>query len=145
MARKSFALNTEPHVAEIGDVELEFQPEVMGDEYLDAYGRLQETYQGLGIDASGDMSGLSVDQLRAATNAVSAFLQEMMLPESAEKFTEMSLPSRVLMELFEWSMEVYGGGRPPTSSSDSSALSRRAGTTGTGASRSKASTRTRGR
>lgn len=146
MARKSFALNVDPHIAEIGDVELAFHPEVMGDEYLDAYGRLQETYRELGIGANGDLSGLTVDQLRAATGAVGAFLEELMLPESAATFGEMRLPSRVLMELFEWSLEVYGGGgRPPTSSSGSSTPSRKAGTTGTGTSRSKGSPRTRGR
>lgn len=145
MARKSFALNVDPHIAEIGDAELAFQPEVMGDEYLDAYGRLQETYQELGIGANGDLSGLTVDQLRSATGAVGTFLQELMLPESADEFATMRLPSRVLMELFEWSLEVYGGGRPPTSSSGSSTPSRKAGTTGKGTSRSKASPRTRGR
>lgn len=40
--RRSFAINTEPHVAEIGDTELFFQPEVMGDEFLDAYTALQK-------------------------------------------------------------------------------------------------------
>ncbi|WP_224281768.1 hypothetical protein [Streptomyces sp. LS1784] len=41
--RRTFTINTEPHVAEIGDVELLFRPEVMGDEFPDAYTKLRRT------------------------------------------------------------------------------------------------------
>lgn len=34
MARKTITLNTEPHVVDIGDVELLLQHEVMGDEFV---------------------------------------------------------------------------------------------------------------
>lgn len=38
MARKKFALHTEPHIAEVGDeLAFEFQPEVDDAEFLDAY------------------------------------------------------------------------------------------------------------
>jgi hypothetical protein len=59
----------------------------------------------------------------------------------------MRVPDRVLVELLEWTTELYGGGndRPTTPSSGSSRASRRAGTPGKGSSRSKASTRTAGR
>ncbi|MEV6740474.1 hypothetical protein AB0N14_27390 [Streptomyces sp. NPDC051104] len=58
----------------------------------------------------------------------------------------MRLPDRVLMELLEWTTELYGGGdRPTTPSSGSSRASRRAGTPGKGSSRSKGSTSTAGR
>ncbi|MEV5929909.1 hypothetical protein ACPCSG_27000 [Streptomyces cellulosae] len=59
----------------------------------------------------------------------------------------MRLPDRVLMDLMEWTTELYGGGndRPTTPSSGSSRASRRAGTTGKASSRSKGSTRTAGR
>lgn len=59
----------------------------------------------------------------------------------------MRVPDRVLMELMEWTTELYGGGndRPTTPSSGSSRASRRAGTPGKASSPSKASTRTAGR
>ncbi|MFF0092662.1 hypothetical protein ACFYSF_22250 [Streptomyces canus] len=59
----------------------------------------------------------------------------------------MRVPDRVLVELLEWTTELYGGGndRPTTPSSGSSRASRRAGTPGKAPSRSKGSTRTAGR
>ncbi|MFI9569765.1 hypothetical protein [Streptomyces rishiriensis] len=42
MATRNFALNTEPHIAEIGAIRLEFQPEVFGDEFMDAYVELRD-------------------------------------------------------------------------------------------------------
>ncbi|MFF5279396.1 hypothetical protein [Streptomyces sp. NPDC000133] len=56
------------------------------------------------------------------------------------------LPDRVLVELLEWVVELFGGGqRPPTSSGGSAAASLPPGRRGTGVSPSKGSTRTRGR
>ncbi|MFF8513621.1 hypothetical protein ACF064_36930 [Streptomyces sp. NPDC015492] len=53
MATKKFALNKDPHAAEIGDdVTLLFKPEVMGDEFLDSYTQLQETTKRLNVDLS---------------------------------------------------------------------------------------------
>ncbi|MDQ1018979.1 hypothetical protein [Streptomyces afghaniensis] len=59
----------------------------------------------------------------------------------------MRVPDRVLLELLEWTVELYGGGndRPTTPSNGSSRASRRAGTAGKASSPSKASTRTAGR
>jgi hypothetical protein len=59
----------------------------------------------------------------------------------------MRVPDRVLLDLLEWTVELYGGGndRPTTRSSGSSRASRRAGTPGKASSPSKASTRTAGR
>ncbi|MFF2964221.1 hypothetical protein ACFVT1_36260 [Streptomyces sp. NPDC057963] len=148
MARKSFALRTESHVAEIGDdIELEFQPEVMGDEFLDAYEALQDTYTELGVDPS-NAAGMTPAQLRTTTDAVRAFLAGLMLPESAAQFDTMRLPHRVIVALLEWTMEIYGGNggqRPPTSSNGSAAASPPRGTRGTASSRSKGSTPARGR
>ncbi|WP_331723353.1 hypothetical protein [Streptomyces atratus] len=146
MARKSFALQTEPHVAEIGDdIELEFLPEVMGDDYLDALGRLQDRYKNLGIDLSGDIDEAPPEALREVNAALREFIGSLMLPESAERFSTMRLPDRVVVALLEWSKEIYGGGRPPTSSNGSAAASPPRGTRSTGSSRSKGSTPTRGR
>lgn len=60
------------------------------------------------------------------------------------------LPDRVLVELMEWVVELYGSGegsgsRPTGSSNGSARASLRGGTPGKGASRSKVSTRAAGR
>lgn len=179
--RKSFALHTEPHVAEIGGMELLFQPEVMGDEFMDAYTRLREAQQVEGA-ALDDLASADASDVRRSARALRVFLARQMLPESAEQFLRIDvvqagevletfqdleeaetyaaerpgarivdalrLPTRVLVELLEWVVELYGGGgdaRPTTSSSGSSTASRPAGSRGTGPSPSRASTRTRGR
>ncbi|MGC0418413.1 hypothetical protein [Embleya sp. AB8] len=181
MATKKFALNTEPHIAVVGDVELLFQPEVMGDEFLDAYSRLQDTTKRLNIDLA-DATNADLGTLREATVALRMFLVSLMLPESATVFARwdvvvsggkvvashadpeeareaaggrkgarvvdqsMRFPDRVLVELLEWVVELYGGGtRPPTSSNGSALASSSPGILGKGNSRSRASTSTRGR
>jgi hypothetical protein len=177
--RKSFALHTQPHVAAIGeDVELLFTPEVMGDEFLDAYAELRRLQSEQGVDLENLAEADSRDVLRTM-RALRSFLARLMMPESAEQFTRLDvvadgqtiasyhdldeayehadtlsdakvvdalrLPTRVLTELLEWSVELYGGERPTGSSSASATASRPAGMRGTGVSPSKASTRTRGR
>lgn len=145
MAKKTFTLNTEPHIAEIGDVQLAFQPEVMGDEFLDAYEALREAQSALGVDMD-DLSAVESSQLRQVSAALKTFLARLMLPGSAEMFTEMRLPDRVLIELMEWSVELYGSGgnRPTGRSSGSAQASPRTGTPGRAPSRSKALTSTSG-
>ncbi|MGW1352841.1 hypothetical protein ACWCQE_26765 [Streptomyces sp. NPDC002409] len=180
MARKSFAFNTEPHVAELGDVELHFVPEVMGDEFLDGYARIIELQQQFKEKPGGGIEEVDADQLRHLITELRAFLAALMVPESRARFNRyvvtkagkaveaytdraeaeakaaslkgatvldesMQLPQRVLMELLEWCSDIYGGGRPPTSSTGSAAASPPRGTRGTATSPSKASTRTRGR
>lgn len=171
MATKQFTLNTEPHVAQVGDVELKFQPEVYGDEFLDAYERLQEAHKRIGVDVS-NLSGVEPAKLRSTVRSLRGFLASLMLPESAaviarwdvvsngkvigtysdpEEAEEhvgrvkgaelrdesMRLPDRVLVQLLEWAVELYGGNRPPTSSTGSSPASRPAGTPGRAGSRSR--------
>ncbi|MFI2312577.1 hypothetical protein [Streptomyces sp. CB00072] len=83
MATKSFAINKTPHIAEIGDdLELAFEPEVMGDEFMDAYQRLRDTQRQSGVDLD-DLSGVDGADLRRVTRAVRVFLGGLMLPESA--------------------------------------------------------------
>ena len=178
--RRQFTLNTEPHVAEIGDTELLFQPEVMGDEFLDAYEDLQEAQKRLGVDVN-NLSGVAPDKLRSVVRSLRLFLARLMLPESADQFVRwevikggtvvesfgtpdeaeeyacglkgatvrdagMRLPDRVLVQLLEWAVELYGGGQRPTGSSTGSApASAPPGTRGRAVSRSKGSTRTGGR
>lgn len=143
MARKSFAIRTEPHVAEIGDVELLLVPEVYGSAFLDAYEKLREMQKRLGDDLSNAEPG----SLRAVTTSIREFLSSLMLPESAETFLSMRLPDRVLIELMEWALALYAngeedGGRPTGPSSGSAAPSRRAGKSSTRTSSSRASTST---
>ncbi|WP_329368696.1 hypothetical protein OG896_24465 [Streptomyces sp. NBC_00669] len=146
MATRKFALHTKPHIAEIGDdITFEFQPEVMGDQYLDQYEAMKERLAAVGL-VGGTEESQDVESLREAIAATRDFLAGLMLPESAERFGATPLPNRVVTGLFEWTMELYGGGERPTgSSSASSTPSARAGTRGTANSRSKASTRARGR
>ncbi|MEV5677075.1 hypothetical protein [Streptomyces sp. NPDC052179] len=84
MATKSFAINRTPHVAEIGEeLELRFQPEVMGDEFMDAYQQLRTAQQQSGVDLD-DLTGVDGTDLRRVTRAVRVFLGGLMLPDSAE-------------------------------------------------------------
>ncbi|MEU2487025.1 hypothetical protein ABZ593_20755 [Streptomyces sp. NPDC012617] len=180
MATRKFALNKEPHAAEIGDTQLLFQPEVMGDEFMDAYAALRDAQDAAGIDV-GNLDNVDPNTMRHVSRALRDFLAKVMLPESAQLMTQVDvvnagtvlgsyrtweeaeehaakvqgaratnslrLPDRVIVELMEWVVELYGGGadrRPPTSSSGSAKASPRTGRRGTGASPSKGSTRTNG-
>lgn len=178
MAKKQFSLNSEPHEAEVGDVTLRFVPEIMGDEYLDTYERLQEKLAEVNLDSENLQAG-DISAVRQTNAAVRVFLASLMLPESAAEFARwdvvegdtvvsshrspeeaqeasrqgtrvvdasMRLPDRVVVELMEWVIELYSGGRrPPTSSTGSAAASPRPGTPGKAASRSRGSMSTRGR
>jgi hypothetical protein len=177
--RRTFALNTEPHVADIGGTEFLFEAEVMGDEFMDAYAELRQTQESQGLDLS-NLAEADPKAVRHTVRALRLFIARQMLAESASLFTRLDvtqdgrtldsfwdldeaeefaeqhkgarvvdafrLPTRVLVELLEWVVELFGGGsRPTTLSSGSATASRRAGTPGSGSSPSKASTRTRGR
>jgi hypothetical protein len=183
VARKKITLNTEPHVVEIGDTELLFLPEVMGDEFVDAFGELKEAQKAAsGIDLD-DLSTLDQSMIRGAARAMRAFLARLMLPESADLFTRINvvdtagtmlesfhdqdeakayaeqhkgsrtvdafpLPDRVLVDIMEFVVQLYGAGadeRPPTSSSASSKPSPKGGRRGMGVSPSRASTPASGR
>lgn len=177
MANRTFAMYTDPHVATVGGTDLEFLPEVMGDEFMDHYSELvaaQKAASGIDLD---DLANLDPTKLRGATRALRAFLSRLMLPDSAALFTRLNvvqdgkvleafadrvdadayaaeveggdarvvdafrLPDRILVQLMEWVVELYGGGadaRPTGSSSGSATPSRRAGRRGTGVSPSKA-------
>ncbi|MFD8774470.1 hypothetical protein [Streptomyces sp. NPDC059916] len=178
---RTFTLNTEPHVATVGETELLFQPEVMGDEFLDAYEALQASQKSLGVDVS-NLAAAEPENLRAVVRSLRLFLARLMLPESAQIFARwevvkdgqtvsdhatpeeaaeaaesvqggatvkdvgMRLPDRVLVELLEWAVELYGGGERPTGlSSGSAQASLPPGTRGKAVSPSRGSTRTRGR
>lgn len=173
VATANFAFNTEPHVATVGGTPFEFQPEVMGDEFLDAYeefrdGQKEET----GVDVE-NLDGADAQQLRKITRALRVFLARLMLPDSAEFFLRLEVvrgaevletftdleeaqayaekagdgarvqnafrcPDRILIQLLDWVVGLYSGGRrPPTSSTGSATTPSRAGRRGTGTSRSR--------
>ncbi|BBA98369.1 hypothetical protein RVR_4523 [Actinacidiphila reveromycinica] len=179
MATKKFTLNSTPHEAEIGSATYLFEPEILGDEFLDRYERLQEANRRLNLDPA-NMADTDLSKVREATVAMRVFLASLMLPESAHEFARWDVvvggkvvsshpnpeeagaaaakrkgatvadagtryPDRVLVELMEWVVELYGGNRPPTSSSGSAPASPPPGRRGRGVSPSKASMSTRGR
>ncbi|MGP3957009.1 hypothetical protein ACTWPT_13490 [Nonomuraea sp. 3N208] len=119
MAKTVIAIRTEPHVAEVGDVELLFQPEVAGDEFLQAYADMQNASSNLMSGVA--ERGLEMELIKAERAAVRAFIAYPMLPESRELFESMQLPDRALVQLTQWLMseEVYGAGRPTGSSGGS--------------------------
>ncbi|MFI0934571.1 hypothetical protein ACH4RG_22975 [Streptomyces sp. NPDC021019] len=171
--KKSFALNVEPHEAAIGEHTLLFQPEVMGDQFLDAYERLRTTQRAAGVD--GDLTAAEPAVLRQVVDELRVFLANLMLPESAKVFAQwevraggetlgsygspaeaadaaesagdgaavvsvsLPLPDRIMVELLEFAVELYGGGakRPPTSSGGSAQASRSPGNPGRAGSRSR--------
>lgn len=183
--KKSFALNKDPHVADVDGTEFLFQPEVMGDEFIDAYTQLREAQSLVNGSKDGnEEANIDPDAVRTAARALRTFLADLMLPESAAEFSKcdvvkagkvlqtfpdrdeaeayaakvkggkakvvdhLRLPSRVLVDLMEWTTDLYSGGsakRPPTSSGGSVKASPPRGTRGTAISPSKASTRARGR
>lgn len=176
--KKTITLNTEPHEAVVGPHTLLFQPEMYGDEFLDAFGRLQDVQKTLG-----DVSELSGERIRGLYAEMRCFLARLMVPATAEIFSRhevtapdgtvfsvhidrdeaeaaalehaggatvedksLRLPDRILVELMEWVVELYGGGNRPTGSSNGSApASSKAGTPGRGPSSSRASIRAAGR
>ncbi|MGW2100354.1 hypothetical protein ACWCPX_22150 [Streptomyces olivaceoviridis] len=88
--RKTIALNTEPHVIEVGPHELELQPEVYGDEFVDAYMELQEAQKAKGVDLE-NLEEADPTTLRKTMRAVRVFLARQMLPESAEFFLRLDV------------------------------------------------------
>lgn len=102
MANKRFSINTEPHVAEIGDdLTLKFRPEA-GSEFLDAYEVLLESQKDAGEDAGAAKRRIADTR---------EFLAGLALPESAAKLRdpEVSIPLRVVTQLVEWLTATYTG------------------------------------
>jgi hypothetical protein len=118
VAKRTFALNTEPHVATVGGQELEFQPEVMGDEFMDALSELKEAQKAAsGVDLD-DLSTVDPDKLRGAARGLRGFLAKLMLPDSAALFTRLDVvKDGAVLESFQdqeeanaYAAEVKGGG-----------------------------------
>lgn len=147
MAEKSFAIQTTPHLAKIGDVTLSFVPEANGSELIQNYSKLRKIQKGVNLE---DHPEEALKVIRAARE----FLGSLMLDESQKIFTTLDvkmgdqvigsfttmeaaekhasefvgakivdrfpLPQRVMTELTEWALEILGGGGRPTGSSNDS-------------------------
>jgi hypothetical protein len=148
VATISIAVRTEPHVAELGDVEVLFQPEVDGSDLLEQYAILRERQKELGVDVdAADITPEDVEAAKKARQALADFVMWPMLPESRETFASRTWPDRVLVQLMHWLMgeEVYGAGRPTGSPTGSAPPSSKPGRRSTASGRSKGSTRAGGR
>lgn len=106
MAEKSFAINTTPHVATVGEHVLKFEPEVIGAEFAQAYAGLKAAQKQ--VKKAGDDIG--PDELLAVNVGMRDFLARFMVPDSKKLFESLKLPDRVLVQLLEWVAELYGGG-----------------------------------
>lgn len=110
MAEKTFALRTEPHTATVGPHQFLFQPEVNGAEFVQAYAALRLSTAQQAKPKKGEEAEVTPEALEATDAALREFLSTFMLPESAEAFEPVRLPTRVLVELLHWVVELYGGG-----------------------------------
>ncbi|MFZ4266633.1 hypothetical protein [Streptomyces arboris] len=90
MATRSFALNTEPHVADVGGTQLLFEAEVMGDDFMDAYVGLRDAQQALGVDVD-NLENVDPQAIRSISVALREFLARLMLPESAAVMTRLQV------------------------------------------------------
>lgn len=115
MATKSFAINTEPHIADVGGTQLRFQAEVIGAEFAQAYAELRTVQQRVkGNKASSTKhakdADLDPDVLVDLHNSMRKFVRGFLLPESHDTFDSLRLPDRILVQLMEWVAELYGSG-----------------------------------
>ena len=118
MATKTFSINTDPHLAVIGEATLAFQPEVVGAEFAQAYDKLravQAKVQSLKGNKASSTKHAKDDGVDAATltelsAAMREFIGGFLIEESVTVFAGLRLPDRILVQLMEWAAELYGGG-----------------------------------
>lgn len=114
MAERTFEIRTEPHVAHVGGIDLLFEPEVIGSEFVAAYTKFQAVEARVSAPRKGlnDAQKLAADL--EAVNDVEAAMREMLaqfiMPVSRPAFDELRLPQRLLVGMIEWTAELYGGG-----------------------------------
>ena len=106
MAVKSFALNTEPHRAEVGPHTFLFEPESNGAAFADSYSALREAQRA--ITDAGENVGAT--ELKIVSAGMRDFLTSFMLPDSQVAFASVTLPDRVLVQMLEFVAELYGSG-----------------------------------
>lgn len=118
MASRTFAINTDPHTAVIGSTTLLFEPEVIGADFAEAYDQLREVQQmvkgATGNKASGTKhakeSTVDAATLTKLSEAMREFVGRFLLEESKAEFAALRLPDRILVELLEFTSELYGSG-----------------------------------
>lgn len=115
MATKAFAINTEPHVADVGGTLLRFQAEVIGAEFAQAYAELRTIQQRVkGTKASSTKhakdESLDPEVLVDLHKGMRKFVRGFLLEESQASFDSLRLPDRILVQLMEWVAELYGSG-----------------------------------
>lgn len=119
MSTRSFAINTEPHVAKVGESDLHFQPEVIGAEFAEAYDAIRtvqlkvKAAQGNKASSSKHAKDDDVDSsvLAELSLAMRSFVGKFLVDDhERETFSGMRIPDRVLVQLMEWVAELYGSG-----------------------------------
>lgn len=111
MATKRFALNTEPHVIEIGDDVFRLLPEVVGSAFADAYTELCFIQDKVKGSKAGKAADLDPDTLKKVTQAMKDFTGAFMLDdENRKRWQAAQLPDRILFQVLEYVAELYGGG-----------------------------------
>lgn len=115
MTTKSFAINTEPHVFDVGGTELLLQPEVIGADFAQAYAELRAVQSKVKGNKASSTKHAKEENLDPAVlvevhDAMRSFIKRFMLPESQTVFDGMKLPDRILVAMLEATAELYGGG-----------------------------------
>lgn len=118
MAEKTFVINEDPHVANVGQHRLLFVPEVAGAAFAEGYAALVEVQQKVSAGKAAKSSSTKHAKaenfdpklLTELNDGMRNFLSGLMLPESQELFATLMLPDRILVSLLEWVAELYGGG-----------------------------------
>jgi hypothetical protein len=115
VATKSFAINTEPHLADVGGTVLKFQPEVIGADFAQAYAELRTVQAKVKGNKASSTKHAKEENLDPAVlvevhDAMRAFIRRFLLEESYAAFDTLRLPDRILVQLLEWTAELYGGG-----------------------------------
>ncbi|WP_306967350.1 hypothetical protein [Streptomyces afghaniensis] len=77
-------------MADIGGTELLFQPEVMGDEFMDAYAELRDAQKAKGVDLD-NLAEADPKDIRRTGRALRLFLARQMLEESADLFLRLDV------------------------------------------------------
>ncbi len=119
MASKSFALNTEPHEATVGDLVFYFEPFVTGAEFAEAYADLTAVQAKLkaakgakatsGKPAKADNT-MDPKLLAEVSDAMRTFiLQFMVTGDQLTAFANLKVPDGLLVDVINWLAELYGG------------------------------------
>lgn len=96
MAEKTFVINTEPHVATIGNDQLAFLPEVIGAAFAEGYAKLVEVQKRVGGKTTKPSStkhakveDVDPETLAELNDAMRTFLRGLMMPDSQKLFDAM--------------------------------------------------------